>query len=209
MPTLLHVSASPLSDNSFSARIGDAFIAAWQESNPGGVVDDLNLWKETLPAFDAEAATWKLNTLAGFSTTPETQAAFERIRGVADRFLAADAYLVTCPMWNFGVPYPLKHYIDVLVQPGLTYGFDPAKGFFGLVPNRPVQLVLTRGGSFAPGAPFNHLEFQRPYLEGVLGFIGLTDVRTVVMDCTAYGPAVSDPLLAQAVREAAAAAQAF
>jgi FMN-dependent NADH-azoreductase len=209
MPTLLHISASPLSDRSFSGRIGDAFVASWKATNPEGVVDTLNLWTEALPAFDAQAATWKLNTLAGAAATPETDAAYTRIRGVADRFLAADAYLISCPMWNFGVPYPLKHYIDVLVQPGLTYGFDPARGFFGLVPNRPVQLVLTRGGSFAPGAPFNHLEFQRPYLEGVLGFIGLTDVRTVVMDCTAYGPAVSDPLLEQAIQEAASSAQAF
>ncbi|MDP2313489.1 MAG: NAD(P)H-dependent oxidoreductase [Pseudomonadota bacterium] len=209
MPTLLHISASPLHEGSFSSRIADAFLASWRESNPGGTVDTINLWTEQLPAFDAEGATWKLKTMAGVAPSPEDAAVYARIRGVADRFLAADKYLISCPMWNFSVPYTLKHYIDVLVQPGLTYGFDPAKGFFGLVPDRPVQLVLTRGGSYAPGQQLAHLEFQRSYLEGVLGFIGLTDTRAIVMECTGYGPAVSDPLLAQASAEAAVAGQTF
>jgi putative NADPH-quinone reductase len=32
-------------------------------------------------------------------------------------------------MWNFGIPYKLKHYIDVLTQPGQTFNFDPTTGY--------------------------------------------------------------------------------
>ena len=197
MSTLLHISASPLADHSFSRRIAEAFVASWREANPGGVVDTLNVWTEPLPAFDALSASWKLKTMGGIAPSAEELAVAEHIKRVTDRFQAADKYIISCPMWNFTVPYPLKHYIDVLVQPGLTFGFDPSKGYFGLVPShRPVQLVLARGGAMAatPG-----LDFQQPYLTTVPGLMWLSDVRSIVIDCTAYGPAVSDPLLVAAL----------
>jgi FMN-dependent NADH-azoreductase len=209
MATLLHITASPLDEASFSHRIAEAFVDAYRSAHPADRIDTINVWSEDLPAFDATAATWKLKAMGGMEPNAEELAAYERVKAVADRFKAADKYLIACPMWNFNVPYRLKHYLDVLIQPGLTYGFDPSRGFFGLVPNRPTQLVLTRGGSYEPGQQLAHLEFQKPYLEGVLGFIGLTDARSIVMECTGYGPAVSDPLLAQAIEQARAAAATF
>ncbi|OGK10273.1 MAG: hypothetical protein A2W80_08310 [Candidatus Riflebacteria bacterium GWC2_50_8] len=31
--------------------------------------------------------------------------------------MAADIIIISVPMWNFGMPYRLKHYLDVIVQP--------------------------------------------------------------------------------------------
>ena len=50
-----------------------------------------------------------------------------------ERFKGADKYLFSLPMWNFGIPYKLKHYIDVLVQPTYTFSFSPKEGYKGLV----------------------------------------------------------------------------
>lgn len=209
MPTLLHISASPLTDRSFSGRVADAFVSAWRVANPGGVVDTLNVWEEDLPDFDAIGASWKVKAMSGQAPNAEEAALFERVHAVGKRFLAADRYLFSVPMWNFNVPYRLKHYIDLLVTPGVTFGFDPAKGYFGLVPSdRPVQLVLSRGGTYyAPGEPLAALEFQESYLRGILGFIGLTNVETLKVECTAFGPDVAEPIVAQvseAARERAA-----
>jgi len=33
---------------------------------------------------------------------------------VFDRFAAADAYLFSVPMWNAGVPYAVKQWIDII-----------------------------------------------------------------------------------------------
>ncbi|WP_146040879.1 FMN-dependent NADH-azoreductase [Ornithinimicrobium sufpigmenti] len=211
MARLLHVSASPMSSRSFSGRVAAAFVEAWRVAHPGSSVDELNVWTEPLPAFDAMASSWKVKVTAGQMPTEEEVAAVQPVIDVCTRFLEADHYLFSVPMWNFSVPYTLKHYLDVIVQPGITMAFDPRSGFVGLVPpDRPVQLVLSRGNTaYTPGGMFDGHEFQESYLRAVLGFIGLTDVRSIILECTAYPTEVREPRLAAAFHEAEAAAPTF
>jgi len=211
MVKLLHVAVSPLNERSFSARIAAEFVNSWKERNPNGTVDSFNLWSEPLPPFDAVGASWKNKTMSGEDPDAAEQALFVRVKAVVDRFLAADQYLLSVPMWNLHIPYPLKHFIDVIVQLGLTFGFDQAGGTVGLVPSeRPVQLVLTRGGmGYGSGGPLDGLDHQEPYLRRILHFIGLTDVRSIVAEGTAYGPQVAQPALERALVEARAAARDF
>jgi FMN-dependent NADH-azoreductase len=63
----------------------------------------------------------------------EEASAWRHIEDVINRFKAPDWYLFSLPMWNFGFPDVLKHYIDVIVQPGLTFGFGLSEGYAGLV----------------------------------------------------------------------------
>jgi FMN-dependent NADH-azoreductase len=186
-------------------------VSAWRAANPGGTVDSLNVWAEDLPEFDAIGASWKVKAMSGQAPNAEESALAARAYAVANRFAAADKYLISVPMWNFSVPYKLKHYLDVIVQPGVTFGFDPAKGYFGLLPSvRPVQLVLSRGGtSYGPGEVMGALEFQESYLRGILGFMGLTNVSTLKVECTAFGPDVAEPIVAQVSEAARTAAIGF
>ena len=90
-----------------------------------------------------------------------------------------------CPeYWNFNIPYRLKQYIDVIVQPGLTFTYSPDKGYSGLVTGRPLMLVLARGGNYGPGDPTQTYDFQETYLRGIFGFIGFTDIRSVCVQGT-------------------------
>jgi FMN-dependent NADH-azoreductase len=211
MTTLLHVIASPqASTSSFSGKVADAFIKAYQETHPTHVIDTLDLWNEPLPALGALSASWKTKVMMGQPPTADEDAERAILQTTVDRFMAADRYVFSVPMWNFSVPYRLKHYIDVIVQPGMTFGFDPAKGYFGLVPGqRPVYVVQSRGGSYAAGTPMASMDFQAPYLDLILGFIGLTNVTTQLVECTALGPQVSDPIVAQAIRDAMRAGATF
>ena len=52
-----------------------------------------------------------------------------RAHGV--RFSHADRVLISSPMSNFGVPYKLKQWFDLIVQPGITFTFSPAEGYRG------------------------------------------------------------------------------
>jgi len=61
--------------------------------------------------------------------TGEQAAAWRAAHATFDRFNAADRYLFSVPMWNAGVPYILKQFIDVVSQPGLVFSFDPAHGY--------------------------------------------------------------------------------
>ena len=90
-------------------------------------------------------------------------------------------------MWNFSIPYKLKHYIDVITQPGLTFGFDPEQGFFGLVTGKPVTAIYSRGGEYSSGDA-KGMDFQKPYLEMSLGFIGFREINSVLIE-----PTLADP----------------
>ena len=63
-------------------------------------------------------------------------------------------------MWNGGVPYRLKLSIDIITQPGLLFGFDPAEGYFA-DGSRVVALGVYSGKSKATGksmsSPFAHV----------------------------------------------------
>ena len=54
-----------------------------------------------------------------------------------------------------------------------------------------------------PGGVFDGFEFQESYLRAILGFIGLTDVRTITVECTAYPAEVCEPILSAAIRQPA------
>jgi len=71
-------------------------------------------------------------------------AAWTRIEAVERDFARFDKIVLSTPMWNFSLSYRLKHYIDRLVQPGLTFGLDTPMQHVGLLADRPLQLILTR-----------------------------------------------------------------
>lgn len=52
------------------------------------------------------------------------QSSWEKIVANIERFLEIDIYLITTPMWNFGVPYALNQYIDAIVKPGYVFQYD-------------------------------------------------------------------------------------
>ena len=45
----------------------------------------------------------------------------------------------------------MKHLIDVIVQPGLTFSFSPTEGYKGLVTGKKAAAVYARGGAYGPG----------------------------------------------------------
>ena len=57
--------------------------------------------------------------------------------GYIEQFVNADKFLLAIPMWNFGIPYRLKQYLDVILQPGYTFSFSPETGYSGLVTGKP------------------------------------------------------------------------
>ena len=113
-------------------------------------------------------------------------------------------------MWNFGVPYRLKQYIDVIVQPGLTFSYSPEKGYAGLVTGKPLMLILARGGVYGEGNPTQTFEFQESYLRSVFGYIGFTDIQAIRIQGTLQNkPEQVEADAAKAITEAFAAAKRF
>ncbi len=203
---VLHIIGSPKGEDSTSTRIARAFLSAYRETNPDHEIKTLDVWAADLPRFGRELAVAKLAPLVGERRTPGQEAEWQAIAEVVSEFARHDKIVISTPMWNFGLPYKLKHYIDLLVQPGLSFGLNDALEHVGLLEDRPVQLVLTRSSPLPEGSPE---DFQLPYLKHVLGFIGLGDVRALVVEGTTLPQAAREQLVEQQCVKARAAAAGF
>jgi len=210
MEKLLYIQASPRLERSRSIAVSNAFVEAYKEENPGDQVITLNLFLADLPQFDGHALEAKYNILHGREHTEEDAEAWRSIENFIEEFTSADKYVLAVPMWNFLIPYRLKHYLDIIVQPGYTFRVDEKGQYEGLVRGKPLMLVCSRGGEYLPGTETEALDFQTPYLTMIMGFIGFQDIRTIKVEPTlAGGPERAEKRVAQAVEKARAMAGVF
>ncbi len=210
MATVLHIRATATPEISYSLRAAEAFLESYEQSHPDDTIDTLNLAEDQIPEFLGLAARGKYRILHGESHTQEEADAWTAVQAETERFKGAAKLVISSPMWNFGIPYRLKQYVDVIVQPGLTFSFSPEEGYKGLVTDRPAMLFLARGGEYKPETDAASFDFQRPYLEGILRFIGFSDISTMVIEPTLQGgPEVADQKLAEVIAAAQETAKTF
>lgn len=209
MSTLLHIEASPRKTHSFSSTAAEAFISAYRENNPSTTVDTIDVWNDALPPFNGDTLQAKYAVMTAKSFDDGQKAAWDAVTTMADRFKAADKILISAPMWNFGIPYPLKQYLDVIVQPGLTFGWSPERGYFGLVLGKPAQVIVASMGDYAPGTDAAAIDYATPYIEFILKFMGFADVRALRVPSTSGIASADHPAVQKAIAEARAAAAAF
>ncbi|MBM7503645.1 FMN-dependent NADH-azoreductase [Agromyces aurantiacus] len=179
MTTLLHISASPRGEDSESLAIARTFLDAFRAAQPTASVDEWDLWDGSLPSFGPDGAGAKMRIFAGEQPVGTQQVAWHRARLAFERFAAADLYLFSLPMWNAGIPYIAKQFIDVVSQPGMVFGFDPEAGYTGLLRGRRAAVVYTSAVYGDDRPPAFGSDFQRPYFEDWLNWAGVTDVDSV------------------------------
>lgn len=120
-----------------------------------------------------------------------------------DEFLAADRYVFGIPMYNLNVLSTFKAYIDQIVRVSRTFAVD-ANGYKGLVHGKKLLVITAQGGSFRLGSPTGAYNFHEPYLRGIFGFIGVTDVTFIYADRLN----VSDEMCEKSLSEAESATKA-
>jgi len=184
MSTLLHIQSSPRGDRSASIAVARKFIESYGAVHPEDTVETFDLWEAELPEFDGSVLDAKYAILNGESHTAAQCEAWSAVVKIADHFKSADKYLVSLPMWNFSIPYKLKHYFDVLAQPGLTFTFSPDEGYQGLVTGKPLVIIYARGGAYGSGTGAEGYDQQSTYLKQFFGFIGFTDIREIFVEPT-------------------------
>ncbi|SEJ93559.1 FMN-dependent NADH-azoreductase [Paraburkholderia diazotrophica] len=205
MPTLLHIESSPRKTRSASLDVARAYLDAWREAHPDHRIDVLDLWSTALPEFDGDALDAKYADLSGTPLSDAQARAWADIRQLAQRLHAADTLLFSVPLWNFSIPYKLKHFIDVVSQRGILFSFDE-RGFGGLLKDKKAVVIYARGLDYSKqsSTPAESFDFQRPYVEAWLRFVGVTDIESIVVEKTLFGAEV-DHAARQAAREQAVA----
>lgn len=175
MSKLLFVTSSILGENSKSRALGREFVEAWTRHHPGTRIVERDLAAEAVPHVTG--------TVFGAAVTPAGNRSPEQAEAaaLADRLIeeleAADVIVLAAPMYNFSVPSTVKAWIDHVVRAGRTFRYG-ANGPEGLLRGKKVFIVTARGGVYSQG-PGKSMDFHEPYLRGVLGFVGLTDISFI------------------------------
>ncbi len=209
MSKVLYIQASPRAKRSKSIAVADAYVESYKQLHPDDESETLDVFQAELIPFDGLAVQAKYTILHAQEHTAEEIEAWKAVKALIDEFKSADKYVLAVPMWNFGIPYRLKQYIDILVQPGYTFSYSPEEGYSGLVVGKPIFVAYARGGEYS-SHQFEAFDHQKKYLELILGFIGLTDVRSVVIEPTLMGgPEVAARKLQTAIEEARKIASGF
>jgi len=151
---------------------------SFKSKNSSCAIDELDLFKEKLPELTVKRIDGKYILLGGKDLSGEYKTAWEEIILCIKRFMSADGYLISTPMWNFGIPYVLKHYIDVILQPKYLFRYT-AKGAEGLVVGKKMVVITSRGGDYGQNSPARSYDLQEPYLRTVFGFVGIKDIEFI------------------------------
>ena len=166
---LLHIDSSILGAHSVSRQLTRDIVSQWRASHPGTVVDYLDLAVDTPNHLSADSIGFR--AAPGAAPLTEVQ---ERENAVSEalvsQLLAADVIVLGAPLYNFSIPSQLKAWIDRIAQPGRTFTYTDGRA----------------------------LEHQKSYLQTVLGFIGITDVRFVRAEGLAMGETARSQALASA-----------
>ncbi len=184
---LLHIVATPRGELSHTLPVSNAYIEALREEQPDLEVDEIDLFTHDLPAVAGSNIRAKYMLMTGQPGDDDARLSWGHIERTIARFLGADRYLITSPMWNFSVPYALKYYIDCIVQPGYVFRVEGGQ-VLPMVHGKSMVCVTSRGSDYSPGGFLQPYDFQEPYLRAIFGFIGITDIAFVHAQPMDYGP---------------------
>ena len=186
MSTLLHIDASPRSDRSVSRQLTREFALAWEESNPDGQIIYRDLGHNPVPLVTETfiAAVYTPPELR----SPELRAAISTSDQLVSELQAATDYVFGVPMYNFSVAAGFKAYIDQIVIPGRTYAYtaDGSGSRTGLLRGKKATVIMSRGWSYQNGSPLSGCDLQEPWIQMILGFVGVTDIEFVAAEGTAH-----------------------
>ncbi|WP_084629053.1 FMN-dependent NADH-azoreductase [Neptunomonas japonica] len=165
MKTLLVIQCTPRNENSNTMPLAEHFITSLQSSGPSWNIDKLNLWDESFPEMNGEILTAKYAFFEGQPLNDEQAHGWSQVRQHLERFSRADAVVVVMPIWNLNVPYVLKHYIDVITQPGLCFSWSQETGYQSLLQNKTALVLSSSGQGFHPGSGNENDDFGLNYIE--------------------------------------------
>jgi FMN-dependent NADH-azoreductase len=205
---LLHIDASPRDERSRSRQVADHYIAALGAQDVTLEVEKLNLWAADLPELGGGMVESRYALIHGQPVDPAHVEAWAEIQRHVDHLLGFDQILISTPMWNFGVPYRLKHYVDVVTQPRMLFDNDATGNVHGRAAGRRAVIVAASAMPMQDEPFASTMDFQLSFLECWLGFIGVTDIHAVRIAPTFGAPEAVDKIMDDAKRQIAAIARA-
>lgn len=184
---ILHIQASPSKEHSRTQQVARVFLDEFSRLRPSSAVDVIDVWTTSLPAFDEKMIAAKFAVLRSQTATEEQRAVWAQAVALSRGFNVADLYVFSVPMWNFALPYRLKHFIDVVTLPGENWSWDARGGYQTLLRGKLAVVVYSSAGAYDVGGKTDG-DFQKRYMRRWLSFIGINDVHEVNVAPTLAAP---------------------
>jgi len=172
MATLLRLDTSLFSEQGVSTQLSETLVSNLREENPALKVIHRDFAEQSVPHLDGE---WLQALMTPTEKRNESQQAQVDF---SDQLIAelqeADTLVIGLPMYNFSIPSMLKAWFDHIARAGTTFKYT-STGSEGLLSNKKVFLVTTRGGIHKDQAS----DTQIPFVKTFLGFIGLNNIDVI------------------------------
>ena len=181
-----YIECSPRGERSHSTKIAQAYIEQAKKNIPDLELNHINPWSLNLPEFDGDMLNAKYSVISGTDPSADEVSAWSKVKNIFDEFNNADHYLFSVPMWNFNIPYKLKHYIDIITQPGMSWSYTPDDGYKGLMTDKTATIIYATGDGYGEGTGFESFDMQKPYVNLWLTFLGFKKIEKVVVDRTLF-----------------------
>ena len=208
MAKVLYVEASPRKQRSASIEVAQAFLEAYRQAHPADSVQTIDVWRLDIPEFDGAAFEAKYAGIEGRKRTAEQKAMWSTFEALAQPFREADKIVFSVPMWNWSIPYKLKHLIDAISMKDILFTFDE-RGLIGLLTNKKALLILAKGIDYTPSSATRDWDMQTPYLKVWLESNGITDITVIPVEKNLYGVQVDRESRDAAKERAVALARSF
>ena len=167
-------------DQAISSKMYETFVNTYKEANPNEEITELDLFNVELPYYGNTAITGGYKRSQGMELSAEEAKAADIVEKYLKQFLAAEKVVFAFPLWNFTVPAPLVTYISYLSQAGVTFKYTE-QGPVGLAGDKKVVLLSARGSDYS-SEQMAPLEMAVNYVKTLLGFWGITNPETVVIE---------------------------
>ncbi len=205
MARLLYITANPKEEKeSFSLSVGRAFLNAYRQQQPEDQIVELDIYKMgKLPYIDADVFNgWgKLQQGSSFEQlSAEEKAKVSQINELTDQFVAADKYVFVTPLWNLSIPPKMKAYIDTICVAGKTFKYTET-GPVGLLNDKRAVHIQASGGVYSQG-PGRDFEFGNRYITALLSFLGIPEIKSVIVEGMAQEPDKAEEIKAKAIEQA-------
>ena len=181
-----YIECSPRGERSHSTKIAQAYLEQAKKNIPDLELNHINPWSLNLPEFDGDMLNAKYSVIRGTDPSADEVSAWSNVKNIFDEFNNADHYLFSVPMWNFNIPYKLKHYIDIITQPGMSWSYSPEDGYKGLMTDKTATVIYATGDGYGEGTGFESFDMQKPYVNLWLTFLGFKKIERVVVDRTLF-----------------------
>lgn len=192
MKNLLIINASPRIERSVTRTMTKLFVDKWTEANPDHTLCYREVGRIQIPHVS------ELWISAAFKPAELRTEDEINILRASDQYIAeikaADVIVLGTPMYNWSIPSVLKAYLDQVIRANETVKMrsdDPQNPYRGLLKDKKVYMLFSRGNAgYEKGEYYAHMNFQTEYLKTAFKIMGLSDIRDIALNGSAFDPEV-------------------